>query len=383
MKILYFSNILTIHDCRMLKKIADKFDAYLVTFKYAQIPEDIKGIKNLTIYHFPVKDFLFLSGDSLLIKIKKILENQIDFLRKISYFKKILKKINPDIVHAGWVQDTGYITTFSGFHPFVLMPWGSDILIRPRLNKRQMWITKYTLLKADMIACDCGTVKEKIVELSGYDKNKIIIFPLGVDLSLFNPANFKDELLKKLNWEDKKVVIITRTFEKIYGLNYMIEAIPQIIEKIPDARFIFCGDGKEKQNIEKMIEMLGISNYVHLAGVIEHNSLPVYLNSGDLYVTPSLSDGTSVSLLEAFACGLPVVVTDIPANLELVKDGENGLIAAVKNPNSLTEKIVTLLENDELRQMMGERNRAIVEENFNWDKNFEVIEKVYRELVLK
>lgn len=383
MKLLYFSNILSIHDYRLLKKIASKFDAYLIAFKYPQIPEDIKNIDNLKIFHLPIEDLLFAPGDNLVTKIKKTLKNQAIFLKKLIYFKNVLKKIKPDIVHAGWVQDTGYITAFSGFHPFVLMPWGCDILTRPQMGKRQMWITKYTLSKADTIACDCGTVKEKIVELSGYDKNKIIIFPLGVDLSLFNPANFKDKLLKKLNWEDKKVVIITRTFEKIYGLNYMIEAIPQIIEKIPDARFIFCGDGTEKQNIEKMIEMLGISDYVYLAGVIEHNSLPVYLNSGDLYVTPSLSDGTSVSLLEAFACAKPVVVTDIPANLELVKDGYNGLIAAVKNSKSLAEKIITLLENDDLRQSMGERNRAVVEEKFNWDKNFEIIERIYEKLVKK
>lgn len=380
MKILYFSNILTIHDYRMLKKIASKFDAYLVTFKYPQVPEEIKKIKNLTIYHFPVKNFLFLPGDSLFVKIKKTLENQIDFLRKLNYFKKVLRKISPDIVHAGWVQDTGYITALSGFHPFVLMPWGCDVLTLPGMSKKYLRIAQYVFSKADMITCDCETVKEKIVELSGYDKNKIIIFPWGVDLNLFNPANSKADFLKEFNWENKKIVILTRHFEKIYGLNYMVEAIPAIIKEIPDVRFIFCGDGDEKQNIEEMVKRLGITEYIFLAGMVDPKILPVYLNSAELYVSPSLSDGTSISLMEAFACGKPVIVTDVPANLEWVKDGENGYIVPRRDSKILAEKIAALLNDKELQKKMGGKNIEIVKSRANWDKNFEVIEKVYEQL---
>lgn len=366
----------------MLKEIAGKFDTYLVTFKYPQVPENIKGIKNLTIYHFPVKEARFPPGDSLFVKVKKTLDHQVDFLRKRGYFKKVLIKISPDIVHAGWVQDTGYITALSGFHPFLLMPWGCDVLTLPGISKKYLRITKHVFSKADMVACDCETVKKKIIELSGYDKNKIAIFHFGVDLRLFNPANSKEDLLIKLHWKNKKIVIITRNFEKIYGLNYMIEAAPQIIKEVPDARFIFCGDGEEKQNIEEMIETLGVSNHVYLAGLVEHGMLPVYLNSAAVYVSPSLSDGTSVSLLEAMACAKAVVVTDIPANLELVKDGYNGLTAPVKNSKFLAEKIIVLLKNNDLMRTMGERNRALVEKSFNWDKNFEIIEKIYEKLAL-
>jgi glycosyltransferase involved in cell wall biosynthesis len=109
--------------------------------------------------------------------------------------------------------------------------------------------------------------------------------------------------------------------------------------------------------------------------------MPAYLNASDLYVSSSLSDGTSLSLLEAMACGLPVVVTDVPAILEWVVNGENGLVVPRRSIDELAEAIIYLLQREDVRKEMGEKNIAIAKERADWDKNFKKLEDIYETLV--
>lgn len=381
MKILYVSNILTVHDYRFLEKLSSNHEAHLVTFKEEGVPDNIRNIKNLNIFHKSVNYFVFKPKENILAKTIKSIINGINFIKKYVYIKYIIGKIKPDIIHAVWIQDAGYLAALSGFYPFFLMTFGSDVLIRPYMNNNQMKITQYVLSKADSIACDCEIVKDEIIKISDYYKNKVFTFIWGVDFDVFNQNNKNSNILESLDWQDKKIVIITRQLEVIYGLNYMISAIPEVIKKIPDARFIFCGDGEEKDNLKKLVNHLDVDDYVYFVGFIEHNELPNYLNNADIYVSTSLSDGTSVSLLEAFACGKPVVVTDVPANLEWVKDGENGYIVPRCDSKILAEKTITLLEDEDMRRKMGQKNIEIVKEKASWDKNFEIIEKIYENLI--
>ena len=99
-----------------------------------------------------------------------------------------------------------------------------------------------------------------------------------------------------------------------------------------------------------------------------------------IYVSSSLSDGTSVCLLEAMAVGLPVVVTDVDAILEWVTDGENGLVVPKKNPAALAVAICTLLEDDNLRKTFGKRNYKIARERASWDDNAKVFESMFQSL---
>jgi glycosyltransferase involved in cell wall biosynthesis len=109
--------------------------------------------------------------------------------------------------------------------------------------------------------------------------------------------------------------------------------------------------------------------------------MAMYLNAADIYISTSLSDGTSCSLLEAMACRLPVVVTDLPAIREWVKDDVNGYLVPSENSAALAERIVTLLGNEPLRDQMGTRNLVIAQERADWERNFSILEEIYRGLV--
>ena len=303
-----------------------------------------------------------------------------------NYLRKLFKKIRPDVLHTGWVPKAGFYGATSGFHPIILMPWGHDILYdETRPGMYEGWytsITKFTVKRADMITCDCEFVKDKIVELYSYPPNKIVVFPWGIDQSVFHHVKGPSRIRVKLGWGNKKILIMTRNFgHRRYGQEYFIEALPTIINAEPKTRVIFVGDGELRGRCEKRIKDLGLSDIVYFAGKVDNLRLPEYLNTADIYVTTSLSDGTSVSLLEAIACGIPTVVADATAYYEWIEDGFNGYIVPRKDSSVLASQLIKLLKNESLQRKMGQRNLEIARDRADWEKNFDILEGIYRDLV--
>ncbi|GAI12440.1 unnamed protein product, partial [marine sediment metagenome] len=145
------------------------------------------------------------------------------------------------------------------------------------------------------------------------------------------------------------VVISTRNLKPVYDVETLIRAIPLVLQQIPEARFIVAGEGEQRAYLENLARGLGVLESVRFVGWIAHHELTKYLASADVYVSTSLSDGTSVSLLEALACELAPVVTDIPANRPWVHDGENGFLIPVREYEMLADGIIRLLEDEGLR----------------------------------
>jgi len=231
-----------------------------------------------------------------------------------------------------------------------------------------------------MILIDCLTGREEIIRLSGYPKNKIAVFPWGIDLRKFNPEIDGLEIRSNLGWQDKKVLIMTRNFKPVYGIEYFIGALPRIIERVPDVRVIFCGEGPLEGKLKALTEEKRIKEYVYFPGSVRNDDLPKYLAAADIYVSSSSSDGTSLSLLEAMACGLPVVVSDVPANLEWIKNGVNGFVVPREESTVLGDRIVELLRNKELRSEFSKKNASTAKEEADWDKNFEKLAGMYQQL---
>lgn len=364
MRIAYLSQGDSIYDRRFLEKMIERgYEPHFISYNACQ-PVNVQGAKN---YFF---------NYNTMHRIRYLVMFQTG-----CHLRKLLRIIKPDILHTGWVQDHGFIGAVSGFHPTLSMPWGSDVLIRPYDSFWAMLKTRITLRRADMITCDAQAVKDQIIKLSGCPPKKIIVFPRGIDLKNFYPKD-SGTLRKKLGWEYKKVLICTRNFDiRVHGVEYFILAIPSILKKCPDVRVILVGSGPLEHEYRDLISTLGLDDVVYFAGWLSEIQVADHLNTADVYVSTSLSDGTSASLLEAMACGLPVVVSDVPSNFEWVEDGVNGYIVPRKDESRLAEALVALAENPRLQKEMGERNVQIASERANWDKNFSILEDIYRNLV--
>ena len=369
MKICYLSSILNIHDYRFLSQIVKRgYEVYLVAYipkdRFLEIPKQIAGIEGLKVIH---KRYNYFQKHPYLIPIM------------VSDFRRVIDEIKPDILHCGYVLRDGFLAALSGFHPILLMPWGSDILIEPMKSILRRSITKYAINRANFITCDCEIVKRKIIELSNYDEKKILVFPWGVELDLFKPDSNKAENIRNaLGWKDNKIIIMNRNFEHVYGCKYLLQALPKIIREEPGSRIIMIGQGSLEGGFRRFVKEKSLGEYVKFPGAIRNKEMPGYLNAADIYVSTSLSDGTSISLLEGMACGLPVVVTEMPSNKEWVINGKNGFLVPMKDHEGISNSILTLLRDDNLRLRMGMMNRRIVEDRANWSGNVDKLENIYK-----
>jgi len=297
--------------------------------------------------------------------------------------RRLIKKIKPEIVDGHFITVYGFLAACSGFHPLVVSTWGSDILVQPKRNPLSKFTTKYALKKADIIIClfSIDVAKEEITEL-GIDLNKIRTLLLGVDTAEFNPSRRDDKIRRTLGTESSQpIVISTRTLAPIYNLETLVKAISLVLAEMPQAKFVIAGTGEHQGYLKELARVQGISNSTKFIGWIPRTELPKYLSSSDIYVSSSLSDGTSNSLLEAMACELAPIVTDIPANQPWINDGENGFLFPTRDYKTLASKIIYLLNNEEVRKNFGRRSREIVQKKAEQQTEMKKLEGVYHELV--
>lgn len=355
MRICFIGMVNSIHLERWARYFINKgHDVHVIS----QHKGDIKGAK---VHRLPA--------------VKKI-----GFIPSAIQTRRMINKIKPDIVHAHYVTTYGFYGAFSGFHPFIASAWGSDVLTFPK-SRISKGMVRFVLNKADLITCDGENSKDAMINL-GEDSQKIKIVYHGVDTKEFSPEQKDKELIKKLFGEEKfPAVISARSLRPMYDIGTLIKAMPSILKKISDAKFIIAGEGSEQNYFKELAKSLGILNSIRFVGYIPHNELPKYLASSDVYVSTSLWDGgIAVATLDAMACELAPVVTDVADNRKWIKDGENGFIVPIKKPKLLAEKVIYLLENKKIRKKFGEISRNIVKEKQEYEKEMKKMETLYKKL---
>jgi glycosyltransferase involved in cell wall biosynthesis len=356
MKLCFLASANSIHSIRWIKYFADRgHEIHWLSLT----PNNFGNLKNTKFYllkNFPTKLF-------------NITFNAIPV-------KKLIKKINPDVLHAHYAGVNGVLGNLSNFHPFILTAWGSDILIAGKSIMVKPLI-KFALNGADLITCDADHMKEAMIKL-GIDLSKIKIIYFGVDTKKFNPGSKDENLIKKLKIQNSSIVISLRSLNPIYNLETLIKAIPLVLKEIPETKFIIAGQGSEEEKLKNLAKNLKALENIKFVGWISNEELPRYLRVADIYISTSLSDaGIASSTAEAMACGLPVVITDTGENGKWVEDGENGYLIPIKNPGTLAKKIVYLLKNKTERLKLGENGRKTIEEKNNYYKEMEKMEELY------
>lgn len=355
MRLCLFGDIQSVHVQRFAAHFAKRHEVHLVT--HTSGSSDTATAHEVGPY-LPPTSMNYQAVRQLLATVKKA--------------KLVIRSIEPDIVHAHYLQDSGLFAARTGFHPLLVSAWGSDVLIHPFRSRPYRIITKYVLKKADRIHSVSKQLTEKMVGL-GADERKIMTVPMGVDLDKFKP--------RRNPVERENVVISTRSLEPIYNVGVLVRSAPLFLERVKDAKVVIAGDGELREDLETVARALLVSNRVEFIRKIEHAEMPNLLNSGRVYVSLSSSDGASSSLLEAMACGLFPVVSDIPANRNWIEDGKNGFLVPLENPEILAKRIIQALEDDALVSSAMQKNIETVRKKAVWQDNMKLIEKAYVQLV--
>ncbi len=313
----------------------------------------------------------------------RIINYLVNSLPLLIQFKRIIKRINPDVVHAHSIADVSLLGTFSR-RPFAVTPWGSEILISPQESMVSRWLVKYILKRADLITCDAEHIQKPLIKL-GADPQKIRLIYFGVETRKFRPEPRDRKLGEELGIVDSPTVASFRRLDLVCDVKSLITAIPLVLREAPRAKFIIAGKGTEEMNLKELAKSLGVADSVIFLGWIPNEELPRYLALVDVYVSTALSDaGIAASTAEAMACGLPVIITDFGDNGKWVEDGVNGFLVPLKAPPEvLAAKIIYLLKDEETRKRFGKINREIITERNNWEKEMGKMANLYRELTEK
>jgi glycosyltransferase involved in cell wall biosynthesis len=292
---------------------------------------------------------------------------------------RILKKINPDIVHVHTQHHYGPVVAISHI-PFVLTSWGLEVLMLSRMNLFRKVLAKHVAMEATKITVDAECLKQIWVSM-GVPQSKIDVIPFGVDIKRFDPSVDGQSVRKKLGIGKSDITIVsTRSFFPHYNVDCLIKAIPMILKKHPSVKFIIKGGGPLEGYLKDLSEKLNVSQSIRFVNPVPYTEIPNYIAAGDIYVSTSFIDSTSVSLLEAMACGLPPITTDISGNREWIENEVNGILFPAKDHTILADKISQLIENEDQRKRFGEKSRKIIEEKASWEKCVAKMEAIYQSL---
>ncbi len=369
MRLLYFSGDYTTHDYRFLSKLADsKHEVFYLRLENSNILYEQRALPQV------IHSVDWQGGEGLLSSVDSWSEI-------LSKFESVLSEIQPDLIHAGPVQTCGYLTATVDFHPFILASWGSDILVYGERNEKLSQITNYTLERSDMLLCDCKAVRNKVQQLTSYMDDRIVQFPWGVDLNQFKQMPGSVEFRKRLGWENDFIILSTRSWEKIYGIDVVLQSFRQAYFRNSNLRLLLLGEGSQAGKIKKYINQHNLNEVISCPGMVPEELLPEYFSAADLYLSCSHSDGTSISLLQALATGLPVVATDIPGNREWLQPDRNGWLAHSNEWKSFANLIHHCSQLNPIeRNQIGKINRKLAIERANWDVNFNQLLVAYDRL---
>ena len=299
--------------------------------------------------------------------------SKLKYLMSLPRLNQIIRSCKPDIVHAHYATSYGLLGALSGFHPYILSVWGSDIYIFPRRSIFHKQLVTFNLSKADRILATSYALSKETYKYT----NKIIdIIPFGIDLNYFKPA-MSDGLFAQ-----KDVVIgVVKSLKKIYGIEYLIKAfaILKSRHKSLPLKLLIVGGGSYEQHLKKMVESLNIANDTLFTGTVTYDDIPKYQNMLSVSVTVSLSESFGVTVLEASACAKPVVVSNVGGLPEVVEDEVTGFIVEPENPKQTADAIEKIVLNKELQDRMGKAGRRRVRRLYNWDDNVKQMVKFYND----
>ena len=361
MKIIYFSLGYSTHDYRFIKSISD--GGHEVFF--VQLEGNTRQVEDRPVPKNVHQVIWKGGGESF--RWGNLAKLTVDF-------RRLTREIKPDLIHAGPIQTCAFIAVLSGFHPILTMSWGFDLMDDVHRNQWWEWDTRTTLKYSAFFTSDANVTCDKAVAY-GMNPAKTIVFPWGVDLEHFNVQAFKRSNVQTFT------LFCSRSWEMRYGLDVLARAFVKVTQQNDNVDLILLNGGSQGGQIRQILYSGGVLDRVTFGGQISQTDLPRWYHMADLYISPSHVDGSSVSLMEALACGLPCLVSDIPANKEWILENENGWLFRDGDADDLARKILAAISQREKLPVIGRASRMSAVMRADWKKNAEVLMNVYRSLV--
>ncbi len=266
-----------------------------------------------------------------------------------------------------------------------------NICLSERGNSLDRWrieATHFPLVIMDKLAC---TSAEKITALSkslayeiseGYNipYERIEIIPNGISVKEYENVAC-DEIKEKYNlWDTINVLFVGRINQR-KGVDYLIDAIPKVLQNVKNIRFLLVGSGNTIF-YKKRARELGIEQYINFVGHISHEDVSKYYASADIFILPSLYEGMPFVVLEAMAAGKPVISTNIAGIPDIINNGHTGFLIEPKNVNAIAKYITMLAKNEKLRKNVGNNGKENIKKFFNIENVSKRLLSVFEQTIM-
>jgi len=291
------------------------------------------------------------------------------------HLRRLIKHIQPDLLHVHYATGFGTLGRFCGFRPAVLSAWGSDILSTPNISKAMRARVIKNLRHYD---CVCVTsealltgIRKLVPEL------RCTVTPFGVDTGRFAP--------RQRPLTGTITVGTVKTMHPTYGIDSLIRAFAAVRNRLmglkdPSAgllQLLIVGGGPCLKEYRDLAQRLGVAEVTSFRGQLPNWMVPDVLAEMDIFVALSRSESFGVAVLEASACGIPVLVSDVGGLPEVVKDGETGFLVPAEDVARSASALETLVCDPVLRRRLGLAGRAFVQNRFEWVESHKMMYSVY------
>lgn len=328
---------------------------------------------------FPMHKLKFAGGDIPFLRNLMFPFNSLSILKK---FDLVHTQYHPGIFAGNAATKflkKPHVFTYHGFAP--IRVWRN---YKQKLKMIDHRLGTFLALRSeiDKIITVSHFLEEELMQKYFVKKDKIQVVYNGVDAERFNPNLSGDSIKKLYKLRNCPIVLYFGRLSSYKGLQFLIKAIPSILQEVPDTKFLIGGAIRyDVADLNQLIKSLNVKNSVVFTGYVADREVPKLYTACDVFCYPSLWEGFGLTPAEAQACGKPVVAFNNCAIPEVVKNGRTGLLVERKNVEALAEAIVSLLLDKERRVHMGLSGRARVLRLFSWDKAAQKTLHVYYEVL--
>lgn len=289
---------------------------------------------------------------------------------------EVAHQVEPDLVHAHWLPEFGWLAARERLHPLICSAWGSDVFgVRGHAKRR----SRSALAGADLVLADSSDLARETKALAERDiPVEVVRSPL--DLELFAPGDPRSAR-EALGLPQDRLVMAMRGLGPIYNPDLLLEAFALVRVGHPDARLVLKRPGGETPPaVLTAIERLGLSAAVIMLGSVSLEQMPDVYRAADVVVSIPSTDSSPRSVWEAFACARPVVVSDLPWARDELRDGRHALLAPLET-DPIAAAIARVLDDSALAHRLGVESRALVVTEFDPRATVARIDELYRSVV--
>ena len=353
-----------VHDLSK-RLIKDGHEVTVVTYREGETPyfEDDKGVKVYRVDNYMINpnnfiDWIMQMNFNLLAKANEIIdkEGKFDVIHAhdwlVAYAAKSLKN-SYDIPIVATIHATEAGRN-SGIHDET-----------QRYINDTEWMLTY---EANEVIVNSNYMKCELQRNFGLPFEKINVIPNGVNLTMYSGIERDYGFRRNYASDNEKIILYAGRLVYEKGVQYLIGAMPKILQNYHDAKLVIAGKGGMIDELKAEVDHLGLGNKVYFTGYMDHKSLCKLYKCADIAVFPSTYEPFGIVALEGMLSGNPIVVSDIGGLNEIVEHGVNGMKSYAGNSNSIADSILTLLFDHKLCNEISKNAKAKVKELYNWTK---------------